>query len=57
VVADAIYANTHGLIPRGEVAVLHEDKGMLWAEQMAQSMNNQQMAKADGSTPQRLAMR
>jgi len=57
VVADAIYANTHGLIPRGEVAVLHEDKGMLWAEQMAQSMSNQQMAKADGSTPQRLAMR
>lgn len=57
VVADAIYANTHGLIPRGEVAVLHEDKGMLWAEQMAQSMNNPQMAKADVGSPQRLAMR
>lgn len=47
VIAEAIYANEHGLIPRGELAMVHEDKGTLWAEQMAQA----------GRLPQQLAMR
>lgn len=47
VVAEAIYANEHGLIPRGELAMLHEDKGTLWAEQLAQA----------NRMPQQLAMR
>ncbi|HSW07259.1 hypothetical protein [Aquabacterium sp.] len=57
VIAEAVYANRHGLIPRGEMAMVDEDKGTQWAEKadVARIARAEQTRLARLETQQRLA--
>ena len=57
VIAEAVYANLHGLIPHGEMAVVNEDLGTQWTQKAEQARlaRAEQIRVARLETEQRLA--
>jgi hypothetical protein len=57
VIAEAIYANRHGLIPHGEMGVVNEDLGTQWTQKAEQARlaRAEQIRVARLETEQRLA--
>jgi hypothetical protein len=60
VVAEAVYANQNGLIPRGELSIVNEDKGSAYVEQADQARHarstQQYMARLDAKHQQFFAV-
>ena len=57
VIAEAVYANRHGLIPHGEMGMVNEELGMHWAQKAEQTRlaRAEQIRLARLETEQRLA--